>query len=77
MQIYIRLGYICTHTYLYIYMCIIIAIDTSIRLVGGSNPLEGRVEVNYFGTWGTVCDENFSLKEADVACKQLGTPKYS
>ncbi|EDV19642.1 uncharacterized protein TRIADDRAFT_61895 [Trichoplax adhaerens] len=46
--------------------------EASVRLVGGSSTMEGRVEVNYFGTWGTVCNENFGLREADVVCKQLG-----
>ncbi|XP_031805224.1 lysyl oxidase homolog 4 [Sarcophilus harrisii] len=44
-----------------------------LRLVGaGSQPEEGRLEVLHEGQWGTVCDDDFSLLEANVACRQLG-----
>lgn len=41
------------------------------RLAGG-NEFEGRVEVKYQGMWGTVCDDDFGVKEAHVFCKSLG-----
>ena len=45
---------------------------SDIRLVGGSNDNEGRVEVCSNGAWGTVCSYHWTVNEADVVCKQLG-----
>ncbi|XP_068740263.1 scavenger receptor cysteine-rich type 1 protein M160-like isoform X1 [Montipora capricornis] len=54
-----------------------------VRLKGGKSKQEGRVEVFYDGQWGTVCDDNWTLKEAAIVCSELGfgkpieAPKHS
>ena len=43
-----------------------------VRLAGSNVTYEGRLEVLYRGTWGTVCDNGFSYTDARVVCNQLG-----
>ncbi|XP_037833612.1 lysyl oxidase homolog 3B isoform X1 [Kryptolebias marmoratus] len=51
--------------------------ENSIRITGGRTRYEGRVEVlssdsNGTQSWGLICGENWTTKEAMVACRQLG-----
>ena len=42
-----------------------------IRIQGGENPREGRVEVFHNGRWGTVCGDDWGIEEAMTVCRQL------
>ena len=68
-----------THNLLYMFTYCLLFTATgyvppppAIRLVGGSNDAEGRVEMFVDGQWTAICDEGWSLPDAAVACNHLG-----
>ena len=46
--------------------------EGEIRLVGGADDYEGRIEICHNGIWGTICDDLWSANDGEVACRQLG-----
>ena len=46
--------------------------DGDIYLIGGSYPWEGRVEIYFSGTWGTITDPEWTSDDAQAVCRQLG-----
>ena len=51
-------------------------VDGEVRLVGGSNIAQGRVEVCMDGRWGTVCNKS-QEGVAEAVCSQLGFLRQS
>jgi hypothetical protein len=43
-----------------------------VRLVNGTTPYEGRVEICYDGVWGSVCDSSWNTRDAAIVCLQVG-----
>lgn len=54
-----------------IFIIKIVLLMLPVRLGGSGLPLEGRLEVYYNGSWGTVCDDSFDIVDATVACRSI------
>ncbi|KAM4637016.1 scavenger receptor cysteine-rich type 1 protein M130-like [Discoglossus pictus] len=50
---------------------VICAESTDLRLVNGFDDCEGRLEVYYNGSWGSVCNNNMDRDIVSVICRQL------
>ena len=78
-QLYVNVSILITLSNYYVFISLDTnyTVDTScnngeVRLVGGINELEGRVEICYNKIWGSVCHNAWSATDANVLCKQLG-----
>jgi lysyl oxidase-like protein 2/3/4 len=50
-----------------------VAKELELRLMGGRTEDEGRLEVRFDrGPWGVICGDGWGVREAMVACRQLG-----
>ena len=49
-----------------------VSVKERVRLIGGSSPLEGLVEIYHNNQWGTICNSGWDLNDATVVCHQLG-----
>lgn len=45
---------------------------TNGRLLNGTGPYDGRAEIKVGEQWGTICDKNFDIADADAFCRLLG-----
>ena len=46
--------------------------DIDIKLVNGTDPYSGLINVLYGGEWRFVCGDHWTNEDAEVACRQLG-----
>ena len=46
--------------------------EGDLRLVDGTSPERGRVEIHHDGEWGSICNSGFGRSEVKVVCRQLG-----
>lgn len=57
---------------MFTFECIDNCLSDPVRLVNGSHPNEGRVEIQLAGEWGTICHNGWNIQSAQVVCKMLG-----
>ena len=69
---YIRQGHLCINTHLFCVIQVVRIMVIYTRLVGGSYPWEGRVEIFLSSQWGTITDPVWTSDDAQVICRKLG-----
>ncbi|NXK58443.1 MARCO protein, partial [Sylvietta virens] len=47
-----------------------VGLSNFVRIAGGGR--RGRVEIFHKGSWGTICDDGWTTREAGVVCRMLG-----
>ncbi|XP_037092406.1 lysyl oxidase homolog 3B-like [Pollicipes pollicipes] len=47
-------------------------LEGELRLSGGRGSYEGNIEIFHAGSWGHICDDEWDMPEAEIACRQLG-----
>lgn len=53
------------------YVPVITITGVAYRVAGGGSNFYGRAEIRIGGVWGTICDNYWDAKEANVFCRQL------
>lgn len=51
------------------------ALNINVTLTDGPGSYAGRVELNFNGTWGPLCDTDLTIDVGHVICRQLGYPQ--
>lgn len=47
-----------------------------LRIADGRTVNEGRVEICFNETWGTICNNYWDQLDANVVCRSLGYSEY-